>query len=109
VEHFRAADVGIRVGGRRGWNELHGWDEGSPPPSYRLARGDTAAARDDGERLGEGGGASRITVDDQPDRSLTSTSAPESSPGTASSVSKQDPSGPAATLPLLDQGDRGQS
>lgn len=38
VEHFQGADIGIGVGGKRGYNIHHGWDDGALPPGFRVGR-----------------------------------------------------------------------
>lgn len=32
VEHFKAEDIGIGRGGKKGYNIYHGWDQGAVPP-----------------------------------------------------------------------------
>ena len=58
VEHFKAEDIGIGQGGKRGYNNYHGWDKGASPcePGLKSSTTETKRRGGNGGKAGKGSG-----------------------------------------------------
>ena len=56
IEHFKAEDIGIGQGGKRGYNNYHGWDEGASPrvPGRKNSAAETKTQSGNGGKAEKG-------------------------------------------------------